>query len=160
MGPSPYLGIDIYHMQYANASLFFFAKTDKAKQIMISPHTNWVISCSNTLTALWVFDFTNSLCLFSGPGPIIIYTCHWLTDNLLGYAEYPENAKYEDWLKQSTPGSVVPLAMFNSLRCISWEPEENSQGALSLVNFNSRQVSSASFAVLRLHSISNTLAEM
>ena len=28
------------------------------------------------------------------------------------YVEYAEYAKYADWLKQSTPGSVVPLAMF------------------------------------------------
>ena len=30
------------------------------------------------------------------------------------YAEYAEYAKYADWLKQSTPGSVVPLAMFST----------------------------------------------
>ena len=28
------------------------------------------------------------------------------------YAEYAKDAKYADWLKQSTPGSIVPLAMF------------------------------------------------
>ena len=62
----------------------------------------------------------------------------WRTDGQWKVGQYSvwaesANAKYEDWSKQSTPGSVLPLAMFNSLRCISWEPEEKSQGALSLV---------------------------
>ena len=29
-------------------------------------------------------------------------------------AEYAEYAEYTDWLQQSTPGSVVPLAMFET----------------------------------------------
>ena len=31
------------------------------------------------------------------------------------YVEYAEYAKYADWLKQSTPGSLVPSAMFSTL---------------------------------------------
>ena len=30
-------------------------------------------------------------------------------------AKYAEYAKFADWLKQSTPGSEVPLAMFSTL---------------------------------------------
>ena len=34
--------------------------------------------------------------------------------NYAKYVEYAEYAKYADWSKQSTPGSVVPLAMFST----------------------------------------------